>query len=141
MWSNTYSKFVTGVSKQAIWKIWSDIENWPEWHDDLDYCKLEGSFKPGSHFTLKPKGMREVNITLLSVQVEREFTDRTHFFGAKMYDTHTMVETNGGLLLTNKLIVTGPLTWLWVKLVANNVAKSVPSEIESLITVAKKHGK
>ena len=40
----------------------------------------------------------------------------TRSFGAKMYDTHAMEETVEGLKFTNKLVVTGPLKWLWIKI-------------------------
>ncbi len=54
-----------------------------------------------------------------------------------MYDTHTMEETATGLKLTNTMVVTGPLKWLWIKLVAQNVADTVPDEIEALMKLAK----
>jgi hypothetical protein len=50
-----------------------------------------------------------------------------------MFDTHSMEETAEGLKLTNKLVVTGPLKWLWIKLVAQNVANTVPDEMETLV--------
>jgi len=45
------------------------------------------------------------------------------------------------LKLINTLVVTGPLKWLWIKLVASNVANSVPEEMEALVTLARSlHG-
>lgn len=38
---------------------------------------------------LKPKGIKAVKITLTEIEKDRKFTDCTHFFGAKMYVTHT----------------------------------------------------
>ena len=54
-----------------------------------------------------------------------------------MYDTHAMEDTVDGLKLTNKLVVTGPLKWLWIKLVAQNVADTVPEEMERLVNLAR----
>jgi hypothetical protein len=54
-----------------------------------------------------------------------------------MYDTHAMEETKDGLKITNTLVVTGPLKWLWIKLVAQNVADTIPEETEALITRAR----
>ena len=50
-----------------------------------------------------------------------------------MYDTHALQETADGLIITNTLVVTGPLKWLWVKLVAQHVANTVPNEMDALI--------
>lgn len=137
MWKRTFSKEYTGVNPDTIWHIWTDINNWPKWHGDLDYCKIRGPFKAGNHFFLKPKGMRPVKIKLTDIQPGKEFTDCTTFFGAKMYDTHAMESTSKGVRLTNTLVVTGPLKWIWIKLVAQHVADSIPEETDALIKLAR----
>lgn len=137
MYIREHSKTYSGIKAQDIWNIWTDVNNWPSWHGDLDYCKMEGKFEVGNHFFLKPKGVSPVKITLTEVINKKSFTDCTEFFGAKMYDTHSLEETEEGLKLSNQLIVTGPLKWLWVFLVAKGVADSVPEEVESLVKLAR----
>ena len=137
MWTRTYNKTFQGLKRQDIWRIWTDINNWPTWHRDLDYCKLEGKFEVGNHFFLKPKGVKPVKILLTEINEGYSFTDCTSFFGAKMYDTHSMEDTVEGLKLTNKLVVTGPLKWLWIKLVAQNVADTISEETEKLVKLAR----
>lgn len=143
MWIREYSKEFKGITKQEIWELWTDVNNWTKWHGDLDYCKMTGDFVVGNHFMLKPKGAPAVKIELVEIDPERKFTDYTKFFGAKMYDTHELVETKDGLRLINTLKVVGWLKFLWIKLVAQNVAATVPQEIEALVKLAKakKHGK
>ncbi|MFK8039933.1 MAG: hypothetical protein AB8B67_01130 [Rickettsiaceae bacterium] len=140
MWIREHNKFYPDVSPEEIWKIWIDINNWPSWHGDLDYCKLDGDFKVGNHFMLKPKGAPAVKIMLTEINEMQNFTDCTKFFGAKMYDTHSMEVKDGGVLLSNKLVVTGPLKWLWIKLVAKHVADTVPDEMDSLVNLARNKG-
>jgi hypothetical protein len=106
----------------------------------LDSCKLEGAFAVGNYFMLKPKGGKAFKIELTEIVKEQKFTDCTTFFGAKMYDTHELEETKEGLRLTNTLKVMGPLRWLWIKLVAQTVADSIPQEMEALIEQTKSHG-
>jgi hypothetical protein len=140
MWIRTYSKIFKNVEKNEIWRIWTDVNNWSKWHSDLDYCQMEGSFEVGKHFILKPKGVRPVKIILTEIDEGHRFTDCTNFFGAKMYDTHALEETPEGLKLTNILVVKGPLKYLWIKLVAQNVADSVPDEMEALIKLTRGSG-
>lgn len=135
MWTRTYSKTFKNIKREDVWSLWADVERWPTWHGDLDYCKLVGDFAVGNYFILKPKGVRPVKIVLTELNEGYSFTDCTSFLGAKMYDTHAMEETDKGLRLTNTLVVTGPMKWLWIKLVAQNVANTVPQEIESLVTM------
>lgn len=139
MWIRTYEKTYSGVSKQDIWQAWVDIENWPKWHGDLEFCKLNGAFAVGNYFILKPKKMRAVKILLTEVNPGHSFTDCTSFPGAKMYDTHLVEETANGVKMINKMVVTGPLKWLWIKLVAKYVADSIPSEVDALVAMVKQN--
>ncbi|MBS0184885.1 MAG: polyketide cyclase [Proteobacteria bacterium] len=139
MWMRTYSQTFQNVTKEAIWELWTDINQWPTWHNDLYFCTFDGPFEVGNYFMLKPKGMRAVKIILTEIEKGHKFTDCTSFFGAKMYDTHELEETSKGhLKLTNTLKVTGPLKWLWIKFVAQNVANTVPEEMEALVNLARK---
>lgn len=137
MWVREYSKVYQGIKKKDVWQIWTDVNNWPAWHGDLDYCKMNGEFKEGNFFLLKPKGVPKVKIDLIEIVDEHKFTDCTRFFGAKMYDTHTMEEVENGIRLTNKIIVTGMLRFLWIKLVAKNVAATIPQEMDALVALAR----
>lgn len=137
MWKKTHSKIYENLNKDEIWKIWTDVNNWPKWHGDLEYCRMDGKFEVGNHFILKPKVAPAVKIELIEIKEGCHFTDCTKFFGAKMFDTHSLEETSDGLLLTNKLVVTGPLKWLWIKLVAQNVADTVPIEMDALADLAR----
>lgn len=133
MWVKTHTKEIADIDREAVWQVLTDINNWPTWHADLEYCRLEGDFAVGQHFLLKPKGIGEVKILLTEIHEGYSFTDCTSFFGAKMYDTHALVDTPQGLQIKNTIVVTGPLKWLWIKLVAHHVADSVPEETEALI--------
>jgi len=138
MWKRSYSKIATGVKREDIWAVWIDVNNWPAWQHDLEYCTLDGKFEVGNHFFLKPKGVSQVKIIITEVIDGCSFTDCTQFFGAKMYDTHVMHETSDGLMIAHTVVVTGPLRWLWVKLVAQNLADTVPQQMEALIAYVKR---
>jgi hypothetical protein len=83
MWIKTYNKTFQGINKDTIWRIWTDVNNWPTWHGDLDYCKLEGKFEVGNYFMLKPKGVSPVKIKLIDIKPGQDFTDCTSFFWRK----------------------------------------------------------
>jgi hypothetical protein len=137
IWKKTFTKTYPGVSQKVAWQIATDINRWPEWHGDLDSCTMEGPFVVGSHFMLKPKGMKAVKIILTEIKEGHSFTDCTAFPGARMYDTHAIEETPEGLRITNTMVVTGPLKWLWIKLVAQRVAATIEEETEALINLTR----
>ena len=122
---------------KKIWNQMTDFEQWPSWHPGIESCKLHGDFEVGRHFTLTLKGGKEFKITLTEIDPGKSFTDCTQFPGAKMYDTHTIQETENGVIISNKIVVTGFLKWLWIKLVAKKVADSIETKIDTLIHLAK----
>ena len=103
MWKKVFSKVFKDVTAKDIWRVWIDVDNWPKWHADLEYCKLHGDFAVGNFFTLKPKNVRAVKIKIIDIDEGKSFTDCTIFFCAKMYDTHSMRKTAQGLEISNTL--------------------------------------
>jgi hypothetical protein len=101
---------------------------------------MEGQFEAGQEFLLTPKGGSPVKIELTEVTAGKSFTDSASFFGAKMFDCHLIEEQGDGVVLTVTVSVTGPLRWIWVKLVAQNVFDTVPKQLEALVELARKRG-
>jgi hypothetical protein len=57
---------------------------------------------------------------------------------AKIYDDHIYEETEGGLKITGIITVTGILSFLWIKIVAQKLADSMPVDIQEQIKAATK---
>jgi hypothetical protein len=137
MWIKSYSKIFQDVKKEDIWQLWSDVNNWPKWDKELEYCEMEGEFVQGNHFILKPVGGPKVKIILSEVKMNKKFTDYCKFLGATMYDDHELEETPEGLRISSTISVTGFLSFIWVNLVAKNVANSVPRQMDALVNLAR----
>ncbi|TAK73197.1 MAG: polyketide cyclase [Gammaproteobacteria bacterium] len=137
MWTKTHSKVYQGIKKEDIWRIWADVNNWPKWDKELESCEMKGSFEERNQFILKPKGGPKVKITLSEVKPNEKFTDYCKFIGATMYDMHELEETSDGLRITNTIMVSGPLGFIWVYLVAKGVANSVPKQMDALVELAR----
>ena len=138
MWIKSHSMVFPDLQKEKVWQLWADINHYTRWHSDLDYCKLIGDFVVGNHFMLKPKGAPAVRVDIIELIKYKKFTDCTSFFGAKMFDIHELEETSAGLLIRNTIKVTGPLSFLWVNLVAKKVAASSPAETTALVELARR---
>lgn len=137
MWTKTYTKVYSGITREKIWAIWQDVNNWPMWDKELEYCKLDSEFREGSQFILKPLGAPKLKIFLSEVVPNVKFTDYCKFIGATMYDAHQLEDTPEGVRVTNTITVTGILQFLWVKLVATNVVNSIPRQMDALVAMAK----
>lgn len=139
MWTRTYSITTKEITKEQIWHLFADVNNWHTWDEGIESASIEGKFEQGNYFMLKPKGGPKVKVTLLETVVNNMFLDVTSFPLAKMYDRHTFEETADGLRITNTITVTGLLSFLWVKLVAQNIVDALPKDVEKQITAAKNY--
>ena len=136
MWTKSYSLVTKEASKEQMWKLFSDVNNWHSWDKGIEYAKMNGRFEKGNSFELKPKGGPKVKIQLVETTENKSFTDFTKFPLAKMYGEHRFEETPEGLKITTTMRITGPLAFLWRRIAAQNIADSLPEEMPAQIKYA-----
>jgi hypothetical protein len=136
MWTQSHSIVTNEATKEQMWKLFADVNNWKAWDSGIDYAQMEGKFEKGNFFELKPKGGPKVKIQLVETIENRKFVDLTTFPLAKMYGEHTFEETTSGLKITTTMKVEGLLSFLWVKLVAKNIADNLPIEMPEQVKFA-----
>jgi len=137
MWTKSHSIVTNDVTKEQMWKLFTDVNNWHTWDEGIEFAKLEGEFEKGNFFTLRPKGGPNVKVELLETIENKMFLDVTKFPLAKMYDEHTFEETPQGLKITNTITVTGILGFLWRKIVAQKIVDALPADMQQQIKSAK----
>jgi hypothetical protein len=133
MWSKQFSKKYNNVSAKQVWDVWTDINQWQTWQDDIDFAKLDLPFTEGSTFAFRPKGGPDLKLELTEVTPLKSFTDLTQFPSAKMYDQHEIIIHNDGIELKMTLTIKGPLAFLWKKIVAENVANGFEKQSDKLV--------
>ncbi len=138
MWIKSYSIVTKDVTKEQMWKLTTDINNWKNWDKTVEYSELLGEFKVGNYFLLKPKGGPKVKIKLIEIIENKKFSDETTFPLAKMIGEHIYEETADGLKITVAMSVTGILRFLWVKLVAKGIVDALPNDVQEQIKTASK---
>lgn len=137
MWSRSYSKRVSGLDVDKVWQVWTDIDQWHQWQSNIEYAKLDGEFKVGNHFLLKPKGAPKVNIEILAVETNTIFTDLTRFPLARMYGSHEFFVHGDELEIKTTMSIEGWLAFVWRKLVAEGVANAMEEQTDHLIERAR----
>jgi Polyketide cyclase / dehydrase and lipid transport len=138
MWTKSHSIVTKEVTKEQMWKLFADVNNWHTWDNGIEFAKLEGKFEKGNYFTLRPKGGPNVKVELLETIENNSFLDVTKFPLAKMYDNHTFEETKDGLKITNTIMVNGILGFLWKKIVAQKIVDALPTDMKEQIKAASK---
>jgi hypothetical protein len=133
MWTKSYSTIVKDINARTLWNVWTDVNNWDKWQDDIEFAKIETPFHSGSTIKFRPKGGPTVNLHLVEVETYKVFTDLTKFPLAKMYDKHEVLQHADGIEVKTTISISGPLAFLWKKLVAEKIVKSLPEQTASLI--------
>lgn len=138
MWTRSHSIVTDKVTKEQIWKLFADVNNWHTWDKGIEFARMEGKFEKGNHFVLKPQGGPQVNIEIVETIENKKFVDLTRFPLAKMYGEHTFEQTSGGLKMTTTMKVKGILGFLWVKLVAQKIVDALPDDFQQQIKAARR---
>lgn len=137
MWTKSHSIVTKEVTKEQMWKLFADVNNWHTWDNGVEFAKLEGKFEKGNHFMFQPKGGPKLKIGIVEATENRSFMDVTKFPLAKMFGEHTFEETPNGLKLTTTMTVKGILGFLWVKIVAKKIVDTLPEDMLQQIKIAK----
>jgi hypothetical protein len=138
MWTKSHSIVTNEVTKQQMWNLFADVNNWHTWDTGIEFAKLEGKFEKGNHFMFQPKGGPKLKIGIIEAVENKKFTDFTKFPLAKMYGEHTFEDTSNGLKITTTMKVEGLLGFLWVKIVAQKIADALPADMREQIKAASK---
>ncbi len=133
MWKKDYSARVRGVTAEDVWRVWTDVNQWHTWQDDIEYAKIEGEFKAGNTFLLKPKGGPKITIEIVEAEPRRIFVDLTRFPGAKMYGCHEFRVDGDVLEIKTGVSIEGPLSFIWRKLVGEGISHGMKEQTDGLI--------
>lgn len=133
MWSRTCSIKKKNIPLEKAWRIWTDVNDWKSWQDDIEYARLDGAFEKGKTIVFRPKGGPEMKLELTDVEPDVRFVDVTWFPLAKMYDSHELFMNGDELEFRSTISVGGPLAFLWRKLVAEGIAAGLEAQTAKLI--------
>jgi uncharacterized protein YndB with AHSA1/START domain len=63
----------TSARPETLWRLWTDVANWPAWDTELESARLEGAFQAGARGALKGKGNPRSTFVIESVESERSY--------------------------------------------------------------------
>jgi hypothetical protein len=140
MWEKQTKKSYAGVSKEAIWKVLSDVEGWPRWNLDMESCRLKGKFEEGGTFEIKGKNLPSVTLTIEKIVENSCLIDCAHLPGAKMYGKHEIFETEEGVELVTTISITGLNSKMWVSILGEKVSGKSAKQMDDLVLRAGNSG-
>lgn len=134
-WS-TQATSRTKASRESVWKLWANVSGWSRWDDTVASSQLEGAFAVGTRGSLKPKGGPTTSFVLTHVEPNVAFTNRSSLPLATLTFVHTLRVEGGETVIEHRVEMTGPLTFLFRRLIGANIASGLPAVVEQLARAA-----
>ena len=134
-WTTKVSRKTT-AAKEQIWKLWEDVPNWKAWDHGLESTELFGEFQTGTKGTLKPVGGPKLPFTITACKPLVSFSDLTRLPFCKLEFHHSLSEVNGERIVTHEAVFSGPLTFLFSRIIGSGIAKDLPTTVANLVALA-----
>lgn len=135
MWEFKHTE-TTAATPEQIWKRYADPPTWPQWDHETKSVTLDGPFAVGTTGTLKPVRGPETKFRVLEVTDGRSFTDVSFLPLAKMHFSHTIDPAAGGASITHKVMISGPLSPLFARVIGKKIAAGLPGAMRRLGALA-----
>ncbi len=123
------------ASPDAFFARWVDHATWPQWSPDTDWVRVDGPVAVGTTGTMKPAGGPKVRFTVTACEPGREYTDTTRLPGARLVFQHLAVPDGQGTELSVRVTMSGPMTWLWSRVMGGGFAESAQVDLDRLVTL------
>lgn len=137
MWT-TEIELKTKAKKEQIWELWTDINNWKNWDQEIEKSEIFGEFKVGTKGILKPLGTPTTKFEIISCEKYKSFSDRSFLPFCKMDFIHTINENAQGLQITHRVEMSGAFTFIFSKIIGSKIKEGLPKAVASLIQLAEK---
>ena len=127
----------SSAAPAAFFARWADMATWPDWNADTQWVRLDGPFAPGSTGVLKPKGGPKVKFVIETLIQDREFVDVSLLLGARLTFRHLVTTpATGGSAIEVTVTISGPLAWLWTRVLAKSFRANLQPDLDRLVALA-----
>jgi polyketide cyclase/dehydrase/lipid transport protein len=108
----------TATPEQA-WALWTDPSVWPG--GPIETAELHGAFEVGGKITTRVKGNRPITTTITRMDEPHLWVGEAKWPGLRMAIEHVIDPVEGGVLLTERSIFSGPFAGLAARLLRRRV--------------------
>jgi len=126
------------ASETKIWQIFTDVENWKEWIDDIESSTIDGNFEDNMLVTIINTNKRKHSSPLKDVVVNKSFILQVKMPLSKVDFIHEIVKENDVLKVRFAVEVFGTLAFFIKTIFRKSVAKSLPRVAKKLVELAEK---
>lgn len=105
----------SAASPEAAWSVWTDPSIWRG--GPIESAELHGEFEVGGRITTKVKGYRPATYTISLIEPPRLWINDAEIPGLKMSVEHIIEPVATGIVLTERMLFSGPLGGVVARLI------------------------
>lgn len=129
----------TRAAPAEVWRVWSDVNNWPQWNPDMNESRLDGPLKLGMTGMINTKSGGKHDVVVTHFEDGRSFElESTALPGTKMAIRATITPSDGGSRITQGFEprgllapVVGPMMGGMILKTFNSVLNGLKERVES----------
>jgi uncharacterized protein YndB with AHSA1/START domain len=107
MWAAEHS-IETSALPEQVWRLWADVDGWPEWNADIERIELDGSFAAGDRIVMTPIGQEAIELRIAEAVEPVRFVDEADFGDILVRTTHRVERIgNERSRVTYRMEITG----------------------------------
>jgi uncharacterized protein YndB with AHSA1/START domain len=99
----------TNARPEAVWRLWADVDGWPEWNAGVERIELRGPFAVGSTILMTPPGDEPVELRIAEASEPELFVDEADGGDFVVRTTHRVEPVgNERSRITYRMEIDGP---------------------------------
>jgi hypothetical protein len=114
---------------------WIDHASWEEWSPDTEWVRVDGPVELGATGVIKPTGGPKTRFSISALDPDREYTDTSYLPGARLVFQHLVSTNDGATRLEVAVSMTGPLAWLWARVMGGGFRESTQADLDRLVSL------
>ena len=123
----------TKAPADRVWRVWSDVNRWPEWNPDMKESRLDGPLKLGATGMINTRSGGKHDVVVTQYQEGRSFElESTAMPGTKMAIRATIAASGSGTTITQGFEPRGLLAPLVGPMMGGMILKTFNSVLNGL---------
>jgi uncharacterized protein YndB with AHSA1/START domain len=123
----------TSAPPEKVWRVWSDVDHWPEWNPDMKASRLDGPMRLGTTGNIDTRSGGKHDVVVTHYEEGRSFElESTALPGTKMAIRATIAPSGSGSRITQGFEPRGVLAPIVAPMMGGAILKTFNSVLGGL---------
>lgn len=123
----------TSASPAQVWRVWSDVNHWPDWNPDMKASRIDGPLKLGATGVIDTRSGGKHDVVVTHYEEGRSFElESTALPGTKMAIRASITPVNAGSRITQGFEPRGLLAPIVGPMMAGTILKTFGAVLNGL---------